>query len=216
MAYSLNSKAKKARGILTEYLKDIQPGNCVSSSDIIHHLKINDLELNNDLARVMRSLGFRVDRAGGTSRYYRDYVPLNYKVEADENGHVPSLKERLEAQVAAGEREAPKMYYNSTEETKPVGVTEVLDSMRIPQVDIDIDNTVTWAPNFQPSKPKYQFEEVLVSKKLKGKYGEYTVLSDGQVIAELLVSGTMVNECFSELVDELNAVREEMEAICNG
>ncbi len=223
MAYCINSKAKKAREILTEYLKDIPAGGCVSSSDIIHHLKVNGIDLNGDLSRIVRGLGFKTDRSGGTSRYYRDYVPLNYKVEADENGHIPSLKERLEAQVAAGEREAPNMYYNSTEETKPmpVSVNEVRNDLGFPACSAG--NEIGWNPdietvhiNFQPPKPKYQFQEVLVSKKLKGKYGEYTVLSDGQVIAELLVSGTMVNECFAELTDELNAVREEMEAICNG
>ena len=206
-----NSVFGKMRSVLTEYLKDVPVGHAVYSSDLLHKLKVNGFDGKRHLGYVMKQLGFKVDRAGSASKYYRIYTPNGYKPEADENGHVPTLAERLNAQVAEGERKEPNMYYNSTEETKPVGLNEVRDKLGIPQVDIG--DAVGWAPSPQPSKPKYQFQEVLVSKKLKGKYGEYTVLSDGQVIAELLVSGTMVNECFAELVDELNAVREEMEAI---
>lgn len=150
----------------------------------------------------------------GTSKYYRMYTPNGYNPEADENGHVPTLAERLEKQVTNGEREEPKMSYKTS-------VNELRTNFNLP--NIPVGEEVGWNPdvetvhiNFQPPRTKYQFQSVIVTKKLKGEFGDYTIFSDGQMIAELLVSGTMTNDAFVKLVDEINAVREEMEAMQNG
>lgn len=175
--------------IVRDYVSGLDVTAPVYADDLIHKVMANGFQRSSRPAvqRALHELGYSAYGRGRNAVWYRkasDVVAEEKKMmDQPQVTHWASLQERLEAEVAAGER-------------RPC-VHRVNDISEVPE-------------------PDYEFESSITTKKLKGKYGEYTVMSDGQIVVELLVSGTIVNDIFVELVRELNAVKKEMEAMANG
>jgi hypothetical protein len=190
-------------------LKDIAVGQSILTSDLFHFVYNNcdSMESKSTVKRYANKLGFSSSGKGGPNSYlYRTSDPVLSKEVQDwvdahtSSGYsvassVPTLQERLAAQIESGERKAPAGYseWCAEQEKKEKGEMEQTTT-----VDPAIVNVAMEEP--------YEFETVEKTIKLVGKYGTYKVCSDGTTTVDLLVSGTLSNDELRTLERELNAV----------
>lgn len=213
--------ANKAREALREILSGVKVGDRLSSTFILHSLKTYGVSSDSKtihLTRLMPEFGFKCySKEGPISVWSREFIPSGYMPEADENGHVPTLKERLEAQVASGERKEPKPMIGINENVviNPPSLIDSIEEIGIPVRDIMAKHDDKFGFAVRVPESEFHFERVLVTKKLKGKYGEYKIDSDGVITVDLLVSGSFSLDGLAEIVAEINAVKHEMEAMMN-
>lgn len=217
------SRKPEMRDLIKSLVDKIEPGGCVEAStivDVVKHAGFN----HGNISRIMREFGFVCDRAGQINTWHRKYKPNDYMPQADENGHVPSVLERLQAQVANGERQMPAANVErqipaaSVERTAPVVHTAVDGNTAVTRTEPSrTEPSIEKPARTEPSIGHYRFESVVTAKTLLGSYGQYTVRSDGSVVMEHLLPGTMAGkDQFLGLIQELCAVKavlDEMEAM---
>lgn len=200
-----------------EFVKDIGVGGSIDSSSVAHAMKVRGFNPSRVCVYLTR-LGFTSVRGGPASRWYRKFVPLDTEIQTDENGKVPSVLERLEVQVANGERNAPVQAASEERPAPAVRLPEAETAVteEEPRGGYTIEQAKFEMAASESPKPRcYPFESVLITKTLTGQFGTYTIRSDGTFTMEHLLPGTLNGSyVFAELVDELCAVKaalDEME-----
>ena len=192
---------------LHSIIKDIPVNSSIGSSEIYSLLRANGYKDKPSItvSKTLRYLGFRPSDHGGHNTYwYRvDFPELDERITKEtkktEKTEAPTLQERLAAQIESGERKAPAGYseWRAEQEKKERAEAEMKKAIGwTASTDLDVVTT---------EKP-YEFEEVETTVKLVGKFGTYKVVSNGQTVVDLLVSGTLSDEELRTLSRELDAV----------
>ena len=196
--------------LLSGYTKDIPVNSSINSSELFSFVRNNGYsgKPSSTIGDAMKKLGFEASGRGANAYWYRTSFPEldkriteGYPEWSVSKPEAPTLQERLAAQIASGEREAPTGYSDWRAEQDKKEKAEMEQHKAL-----EYDTTVNPATVNVPMETPYEFETVETTIKLIGKFGTYKICSDGTTTVDLLVSGTLSNDELRTLERELNAV----------
>lgn len=191
--------------LLYSQLKDIPINSSVNSSELHTFIRHNGYANKSSYAfcMAMNKLGFNCSSRGSAYWYRVKFPELDERITKEvKKTEAPTLQERLAAQIASGEREAPTGYSDWRAEQDKKEKAEMEQHKALEHDTIANPATVDIVTTEKP----YEFEEVETTVKLVGKFGTYKVISNGQTVVDLLVSGTLSDEELRMLSRELDAV----------